>query len=447
MLQRDYYPLKNYFPDATFLGVSPEAPFQGFCHDSRHIQEGELFLALQGQTHHGYEFASKALAQGALAIVVDHSCPFPIQGPAIIVSDVMTAATEAAIYHRRHFPGMIYALTGTAGKTSTKEYFAQLTQQIYPSKGFYISLGNWNNTLGLIVNISRMPLIALPNLFELGISDFGDMDTLVDILRPEVVAITSIGEAHLEKLKNVQGVALEKEKIARYADRGLASEQAYPYLHQKYVAWKKVGSNVQAQLEFEGGLFKQRVELFDGKSILVYSNGFFHQQNFMLALSILQQQNTAELPHEIDRIMIKVPKGRGSLSYCSGLYIIDDTYNASLPSLRFLLAHLSLLSSEFPVGCLLSDFAELGPSESELLDEIFRAYPPVEGRLFYYYAGSDSKSWIKRGAVYIEKSHSGAIDCAQHARAHHIKMMAFKASRNSALEHMMHAFMQALQPV
>ena len=198
MPTRQYYPLKEYFPGAKFHQCDPEQPFQGFCHDTRLLQEGELFLAFQGARAHGYAFTEQAQEQGALATVVESSCPLPLNGPTIVVPNLMAAIVKAAHYHRRHFPGKLYALTGTAGKTSTKEYFAQLAGQLPNSPPFFVSYGNWNNTLGLAVNISRLPLMPMINLFELGISCPGDMDELVEMLRPDAVAITSIGEAHLE---------------------------------------------------------------------------------------------------------------------------------------------------------------------------------------------------------------------------------------------------------
>lgn len=444
MPTRQYYPLKEYFPGAKFHQCDPQQPFQGFCHDTRLLQEGELFLAFQGARAHGYAFTEQAQEQGALATVVESSCPLPLNGPTIVVPDLMAAIVEAAYYHRRHFPGKLYALTGTAGKTSTKEYFAQLAEQLEHSPPFFISYGNWNNTLGLAVNISRLPLMPMINLFELGISGPGDMDELVEMLRPDAVAITSIGEAHLEKLHSCAGVAHEKQKIARYADKGWTTQQALPFFEEKMLDWQVVDHNVSVTGPlFKDNLFKTTMR-FQKSQTDVYSPGLFHGLNFFLARALLNDQLSHQLPSQ-GSVLITVPKGRGSLDVWGQWGILDDTYNASIPSLRTLLDVLQRISEQETVGLVLSDLSELGPAEDNFLDELFEKYPPIPSRLYYYYTGRDPLSWVRRGATIFSKTYDGVQLCFDHAKAQGIRLMAFKASRTSGLEQQMHLFIGCIQ--
>lgn len=440
-----YYPLKEYFPQAQFVDCDPLAPFQGFCHDSRQVKEGELFLAFQGLNVHGYAFNRQALEQGALAAVVDRSCQIPITGPAIIVPDVLEAAKQAAIYHRMRFPGRIYAVTGTAGKTSTKEYFAQIMEQFYPESPFFISHGNWNNTLGLIVNISRLPLRVISNLFELGISAPGDMDELVEILRPNGVVITSIGEAHLEQLESCKGVALEKQKIARYADKGWTTAEALEYLDNKYIKWAVIESeDYEVQPLFDQHVIK--TELYTKKrSFSIYSSGVFHYKNFLLALAVIEAQQPQDKIKNAEKVFITVPKGRGCLESWGSWHILDDTYNASIPALRSLIQFLRQISIHVKVGLVISDLNELGESENYLLDKLFDENPAITGRFYYYYTGKDPKAWVNRGAIIFDKDYFGVRACFDHARQEGIKFMAFKASRKSGLETQMGFFIQNIQ--
>lgn len=440
-----YYPLKDYFPDAHFIDCDPDAPFQGFCHDSRQIKEGELFLAFQGLMAHGYSFHQQALTQGALATVVDSACPLPINGPAIIVPNVLEAAKKAAIYHRMRFPGRIYAVTGTAGKTSTKEYFAQIMQQCYPETPFFISHENWNNTLGLTVNISRLPLKFISNLFELGISAPGDMDELVDILRPNGVIITSIGEAHLDQLHNCQGIALEKQKIARYADKGWTTEEALQYLDNKYIQWGVIESeHYEVQPLLEQHVLKTELST-KKRTFSVYSSGVFHYKNFLLALAVIESQQRQGKIKNVEKVFIIVPKGRGSLEVWGAWHILDDTYNASIPALRSLLQLLRQISTSVKVGLVISDLNGLGKSEELLLNNLFDTHPAIAGRLCYYYTGKDPKAWIRRGAIIFDKDYFGVRACFEHARNEGIRFMAFKASRKSGLEVQMGFFIQNIQ--
>lgn len=445
MPARHYYPLSTYFHDAQFLNCDPNTPFQGFCHDSRLINEGELFVAFQGLNDHGYSFKDQALARGAVAVIVDTSCGAPLTGPTIVVPDLMAALIKAATIHRSLYPGRLYAVTGTAGKTSTKEYFAQICQQIAPGAPFFISHGNWNNTLGLVINLSRLPLCPLYNLFELGINGPGDMDQLVDILRPNAVLITSIGEAHLERLENCHGVAREKTKIARYADKAWTTPEALRYFEKQYITWETVPAIKDMAVELlKEDLIGTQLHL-DGRSVMVYSTGVFHQQNFLLALIAFQSQ-MGGIPHlSLNHFFITVPKGRGNLERWGSWYILNDTYNASIPSLRYLLDFLQKLASQQKVGLVLSDFSELGGQEAGLLDAVLDSDSLKNMTVSLYYTGYNPKIWLKRGAMVFDPGYEGVRSCFEHARQQGIRLMAFKAARKSALEAQLDFFIQNIQ--
>lgn len=187
----------------------PIHTIQGVHFDSRLLKPGQLFIALKTHKDDGHRYLAEALAKGASAALVERVHPsLPLAQ--LQVKDSLQAFQTLAKQHRQTFPYPVVGITGSYGKTSTKDALALLLQDHSPLKTEL----NFNNTLGLPYTLLHLdPNLHRLAVVEAGISQFDEMDTLADILRPDVAVITNIFGQHLEGLKTVENVALEKSKL------------------------------------------------------------------------------------------------------------------------------------------------------------------------------------------------------------------------------------------
>ncbi|NBW57276.1 hypothetical protein EBR43_05740 [bacterium] len=418
--------LKIYFPDAIFHQISEDEIFHGLCHDTRCIQKGDVFLALKGQYDHGVHFAHQAYNNGSIAILVDIKHQHLVNGPKIIVPDVLKAAYTCASMRRKNYPFNIAAVTGTAGKTSTKEYLAQIAS----NEKVFTTYANWNNLLGLIINLSRLNDHVPYNLFELGISAEGEMQELVDLLKPDIALITTIGHGHLEGLKSLEHVAFEKQKIAQQAYIRLTTQQALPFL-DKSESWKVVDHEsfvLSSQFDQTRSLLKTTLQS-NQMIFTVETNGFFHLPSFALAMEVLHVQGMPV--YERDRVLrLDVPIGRGRFIKKGDYLYIDDTYNANPLSLKSLFFNLQKL--EAPSILVLGDLAELGSYTEDSLKNFFqvtKSYPLI--KCLYY---GPHQAMMKSFGFEVMTNENDLIKTIEASTS---KIVAFKGSRVSRLDQLL----------
>jgi UDP-N-acetylmuramoyl-tripeptide--D-alanyl-D-alanine ligase len=166
--------------------------------DTRAIGAGDTFLALRGERYNGHAFVRDALEKGAAAIVVDDPDVIPDGIPALLVADTRRAYMDLAAAARRHFPGRVVAITGSAGKTTTKHLLAQILVSHYGADRVLATPANENNEIG----VSKLLLEAQPHhrviVVEMGARHEGEIAELVSIAHPHAGILTNIGEAHVE---------------------------------------------------------------------------------------------------------------------------------------------------------------------------------------------------------------------------------------------------------
>ena len=182
--------------------------------DSRNCPEGSLFIALKGDNFNGNAFASKALESGSSYAIVDE----PEYAPAgnshyILVNSCLHTLQELANYHRRQIGTRIIGITGTNGKTTTKELIAAVLSQKYT---ILCTQGNLNNHIGVPLTLLRLKAEHDLGIIEMGASHPGDIKELVDIAEPDYGIITNIGKAHLEGFGSFEGVIKTKGELYDY---------------------------------------------------------------------------------------------------------------------------------------------------------------------------------------------------------------------------------------
>ncbi len=187
---------------------------RGVCTDSRRVSPGALFFALRGERYDGHTFVEEALAKGAEAAVVDEVATGRVAERCIVVPDTLQALGDLAAWTRRREGWRVVALTGSTGKTTTKELIASICAQALGQQKVLKTKGNWNNLVGLpltIVSAHGREDIAV---LEMGMNRFGEIRRLTEIAQPDVGLITNIGLAHLGGVGgSIEGVARAKGEL------------------------------------------------------------------------------------------------------------------------------------------------------------------------------------------------------------------------------------------
>ncbi len=190
----------------------PAQAIRGFATDTRQLRKGQVFVALRTEKRDGHDFLAAAAAAGASAAIVSRQVPEAAL-PQLIVADPLRAFQAIACEHRRGFGGKVIGISGSCGKTSTKELIALLLGG--EQGGVMATEGNLNNHLGVPLTLTRIdPRKHRFAVIEAGISGPGEMDALAQMIEPDLTLITLIGPAHLLELGGLDGVAREKSKLA-----------------------------------------------------------------------------------------------------------------------------------------------------------------------------------------------------------------------------------------
>lgn len=177
--------------------------------DSRKIEPGGLFIATKGERVDGHSFIGQVMGKGALAVVSEQELP-DADFPYILAKDSFTALKQIAAFYREQLSVHVVGITGSVGKTSTKEMIAGVLSAKYHVMK---TEGNFNNEIGLPLTILRIREEDEVAVLEMGISDFGEMSRLTQMAKPDISVITNIGQCHLENLKTRDGILKAKTEI------------------------------------------------------------------------------------------------------------------------------------------------------------------------------------------------------------------------------------------
>jgi UDP-N-acetylmuramoyl-tripeptide--D-alanyl-D-alanine ligase len=195
---------------AAATGGTPSAPFEvtGVTFDSREVESGFLFVAMPGTVHDGHAFVAAAFAAGASGAIVARA----VDGPHVLVEDTFAALQALGCAARERSRAMIFGVTGSVGKTSTKEALYAALDRNRPGK-VHRSVKSYNNHTGVPLSLARMPRDAEFAVLEMGMNNAGEIAALTRQVRPHVALITAIAPAHIETLGSEQAIADAKAEI------------------------------------------------------------------------------------------------------------------------------------------------------------------------------------------------------------------------------------------
>ncbi|MBE6015046.1 MAG: UDP-N-acetylmuramoyl-tripeptide--D-alanyl-D-alanine ligase [Lachnospiraceae bacterium] len=387
--------------------VGPEAAANmeviGVTIDSRKVEEGNLFIPIKGQRFDGHDFIDQVYEKGASLVLSEKELPGNSR-PYIIVKSTRAAIRQIARYYREALKVKVVGISGSVGKTSTKEMIASVL-----GKKFKVlkTEGNFNNEIGLPLTIFRLTEEDRVAVLEMGISHFGDMDMLAEIARPDVMVLTNIAECHLENLQDRNGVLRAKTEVFKYMPEGgiviLNGDDdklvTVEEVNGKAPIFFGFGDNAKVRaskaeiLGIEGSdcdicLGKECFHVHIGMPgrHMIYNALAAATVGKVFGLSVSEIQKGIEEASTIP--------GRSHIIHKGGITVIDDCYNANPQSMR---AAIDLLSmAEGRKIAILGDMFELGPDELELHYDVGKY--AVEKGIDYVICVGERSEYMGKGA-------------------------------------------------
>ncbi len=359
--------------------------------DSRLVEPGGIFIATRGEHVDGHSFIDQVFDAGALGVICEEA-PVQPKGAYILVEDSFLALKDLAEYYRSQLDIKVVGITGSVGKTSTKEFVASVLSQKYR---VLKTEGNYNNEVGLPLTVLRIREDCEVAVLEMGISDFGEMHRLSKIAKPDVCLITNIGQCHLENLGTRDGILKAKTEIFDFMQEG--GQICLNGDDDKLVTIREVrgsipvffgcGSNnaVYADNYENRGLIGSRAQIHM-KGIAGHDACSFEAEiplpgEHMLynalaatAAGMLFGLTAEEIQEGIRTV--KAVDGRSHVIRTDRLTLIDDCYNANPVSMKAALdlLHMTELSEVFEDAArkvaVLGDMFELGTDEAALHREV-----------------------------------------------------------------------------
>ncbi len=381
--------------------------------DSRKVEPGNLFVAIDGENVNAHQFIPDTIAKGALC-VVSHEDPGDTDYPCILVESTGQALLDIAKLYRDSFDVKVVGITGSVGKTSTKEMIAAVVSQKYK---VHKTLGNFNNEWGLPLTIFQMDGSHEVAILEMGVNHFGEMRRLSSVASPDICVITNIGVAHLEFFKTREGILQEKSQMIQDMKSGgtiilngdddlLSQMEPVKGIAPVFFG---TGENCQFRaldiqpLGLKGTRLTIQLPSGDSFSCVIPVPGPHMVSNALAGAAV--GFSLGLTPEEI-RAGIEsytTLPGRNHLIQTESLTILDDCYNANPVSTRAAIDVLSL--SEGRKVAVLGDMGELGADELDLHHQV-GTYAAAKGIDLICGIGPMSKELV-RGVTEADGSAEG----------------------------------------
>ncbi|MBR2108693.1 MAG: UDP-N-acetylmuramoyl-tripeptide--D-alanyl-D-alanine ligase [Ruminococcus sp.] len=344
--------------------------------DSRNIKENSLFLAIKGERVDGHDFIEKCFDSGAICALCEKA-PENASKPYILVESTLDAVKKIAKAYRELFDIPIVGISGSVGKTSTKEMIASVLSAKYK---VHKTAGNLNNELGVPLTLFGMDDTTEVAVIEMGISDFGEMNRISEMVQPTIEVITIIGECHLENLGDRDGVFRAKtEMFKNLRDGGSVVlncdddklSQVIEVKGKAPVFYGEESNSYRAENIENNGVLGVKADLILGEnrlSVTIPAIGTYMVSNALAGAAVgeLLGLNLDEIKRGIESY--KTVGSRANLIDTEYIRIIDDCYNANPTSVKASID--TLMNFEGRKVAVLGDMKELGENEKQLHFEV-----------------------------------------------------------------------------
>lgn len=353
--------------------------YEGVSTDSRTIREGDLYVALVGDRFDGHDFVADALSRGARGAVVSQpAAGDPSSVRLYPVEDTLVALGMLAHHRRQALDAPVVAITGSSGKTTTKD---MATAALSATRRVHATQGNLNNRIGMPLTVLAAPDDAEAVVLELGTNEPGEIATLAQIARPDIAVITTVGESHLEKLGSLEGVMEEKLQILRHmADSGRCvvgdepstlPERAHKICSKvRVVGWSERADETGRPGHPDVDVFGKYAFDWRGQRVTAPTVGKHGVTNALIALTIAELLGVS--PRDAVRGLANTERRalRTEFRRIGDLTLIVDCYNANPQSVR---ASLDVLEAQGVAArkvAVLGSMLELGEASARLHREV-----------------------------------------------------------------------------
>jgi len=356
-----------------------EIVIKGVSTDSRTVRPGELFVALDGPHYSGDDYAGEALRKGAVGALVSR---IPLTGKCdstaglyFVVKDTLFALGELARFYRKHISATVIGVTGSNGKTTTKDMiYHVLSNQLKAMK----SQKSFNNFVGVPLTLFMLDHSHQVGVLEFGASNFREIQRLAEIAKPKIGVVTNIGEAHLESFRDLDGVARAKGELLEALDAdsvAILNGDDPRCLQLKQLCRGKVVTygfephcDIQAESvkRLDRRIVFQVTSQHDSNQIELGVPGMVNVHNALATIAVARE---FEVNMEViaDRLRnFQLPSCRMQIEDISGVIFFNDTYNANPVSVRAALSEFSRATCSGQRILVLGSMLELGDSSEAL---------------------------------------------------------------------------------
>jgi UDP-N-acetylmuramoyl-tripeptide--D-alanyl-D-alanine ligase len=345
----------------------------GISIDSRTIQKGNVYVAIQGNRLNGHDFITAARRKGAVAVVVSQKVACPDDLAVVLVKDTTRALGRIAAWHRRQFDIPVIAVTGSTGKTTTKEMIAAVLGKRY---NVLKNIKTENNQFGVPLTLLRLNPLHEIAVLELGTNQPGDIRWLSQITWPTMVVFTNIGDSHLAGLKNRRGVFAEKIQLIKYLppsgvvlfnNDDLFLSKLHKYnLRQKIVSFA-CDADAQYQARNISVVHNRRIDFSVGRHKLTVQSPAMHNvRNALAAISCGRYYKISYNDVRSALAGFQFSSARQEISRVGKYWLIDDTYNANPLSLESAIRTLDAMRIKGRRVVVFGDMLELGVGSKAL---------------------------------------------------------------------------------
>ena len=353
---------------ATLGKASKPFAVNGLSIDTRTLKEGDLFVALKGDNRDGHDFVKAAFDAKAGAALVTQA-PDGVKGPLLTVAHTQRGLEDLARAARARSNAKVIAVTGSAGKTTTKEILARCCNALGVT---HASAASYNNHWGVPLSLASLPQQAEYGVFEVGMNHFGELRNLVGFVKPHLAIVTTIAPAHLEFFGNCESIADAKSEIFEgllpggfalipadnaYAERLTArARQAHV---SNIVTFGETGQAKLLSVSAEGDGMRVKADIL-GRVVdcFVGAPGAHIAQNVVAALTAVSLLDGDVLNAAASLRDFTALKGRGARFEAGRVHVIDDSYNANPASMAAALALLGAAKTR--KIAVLGDMLEMG---------------------------------------------------------------------------------------
>ncbi|KAA3634216.1 MAG: UDP-N-acetylmuramoyl-tripeptide--D-alanyl-D-alanine ligase [Calditrichaeota bacterium] len=355
--------------------------FDGVSIDSRSVSPGALFIAIKGEKNDGHDFISQAIESGAGSLLVQYDYPLinqiPGNVPYVAVKDSHQAMLTLAKNYRDSLDAEFTAITGSNGKTTTKELTYCLLSAVEEKS--YRSPGNLNNLFGVPLSLFAVESDAKACILELGISTKNEMPQLAQLVNPDVVLFTNIGSSHLQYLTSKEDVAKAKLELVKNAKADvkviLNADDQVLVSEAKNIRESFITFGLDKDADFMIDSINQNT---DGSTTVVIENNRFHLPlvgkhqvyNLLAAYAIVRTLGYSFFEVDTEKINLATAPMRGQMQKVNNFIIITDYYNANPESMKAGLEAFFNMPNENRRVLILGDMLELGKKETAYHQEV-----------------------------------------------------------------------------